>query len=355
VIDDLEIVWTRAYGVLEAGESEPVTPETLFQAASIGKPVVAVAALHYVDRGALDLDGDVNRRLVSWQVPESELTAQEKVTLRRLLSHSAGVTVEWFRGYRVGQEVPSLRQVLDGAPPANSAPIRVDIVPGTLHRYSGGGYMVVQQLLEDVAGEPLPDAMRETVFEPWGMTTSTYESPLPASLQAIAARGHRGDGSVIPGGWHVYPEMGSGASQWATPSDLARFAIGVMRAYRGEPDGVLSEAMAIQMLTPQIDDRGLGPELGDDGGDRFYFYHPGDNEGYTSMLVAYPERGQGVVIMTNGDRGDVLWRETLNSISVEYGWVRGDTHWYVSATVAIVLVLVGIVVLRRKRARPQTD
>ncbi|MEA3334556.1 MAG: serine hydrolase [Chloroflexota bacterium] len=321
VINDYQIEWARGYGVLEAGGSEQVTPETLFQVASVAKPVVAVAALYYVERGLVDLDSDVNSSLVSWQVPENEFTAEEKVTLRRLLSHNAGMTVEGFRGYALGEQVPNPQQILNGEWPANSPSIRVDIVPGTQHRYSGGGYMIVQQLLEDVTGEPFPDIIQNSVLEPWGMTASTLESPLPERLRAIAASGHRADGSPIPGGWHTYPEMGSGASMWSTSSDLAQFGIGVMLSYAGESGGVLSHAMAIQMLTPQIDDRGLGPVLGDDGGDLFFFMHPGANDGYKSVLVVYPQRGQGVVILTNGDNGDALWREILNSVSIEYGWV----------------------------------
>lgn len=322
VINDFQIEWTRGYGVLEAGKGEPVTPGTLFQAASVGKPVVAVAALRYVESGDLELDRDVNQSLVSWQIPENEFMAEEKVTLRRLLSHSAGVTVEGFRGYALGEQVPSLRQVLNGEWPANSPPILVDAVPGTQYRYSGGGYMIVQQLLEDVAGEPFPDIMQNAVLEPWGMAASTFESPLPENLQGIAASGHRADGSPIPGRWHIYPEMGSGASMWTTPSDLAHFAIGVMLSYVGRSEQVLSQAMTIQMLTPQIENRGLGPEVYDEGGDLFYFMHPGANDGFKSVLVAYPQRGQGVVIMTNGDNGDALWREILHSVSTEYGWVR---------------------------------
>jgi len=347
-INDYEVEWTRGYGVLQAGESEPVTRETLFQTASIAKPVVAVAALRYVESGALDLDSDVNQSLVSWQVPENEFTAEEKVTLRRLLSHSAGVTVEGFRGYALGEEVPNLQQILNGEWPANSPPIRVDIVPGTQYRYSGGGYMIVQQLLEDVAGEPFPEIMRNSVLEPWGMTASTFESPLPEQLRAIAASGHRVDGATIPGGWHTYPEMGAGASMWATSSDLAQFATKVMQAYAGQTDEVLSHAMAVQMLTPQIEDSGLGPGLDDDGGDLFYFMHWGGNDGYKSVFVAYPKRGQGVVIMTNSDNGEALLREILNSVSIEYGWVRDYTYLYVGITVAITFALLGILLSRKK-------
>jgi CubicO group peptidase (beta-lactamase class C family) len=351
VINDYQVEWTRGYGVLEAGKSEPITPDTLFQVASLGKVVVAVAALHYVEKGALDLDSDVNQSLVSWQVPENEFTAEEKVTLRRLLSHSAGVTVEGFRGYALGEEVPSLKQILDGEWPANSPPIRVDMVPGAQHRYSGGGYMIVQQILEDVTGEPFPDIMQNIILEPWGMTASTFESPLPERLGAIAASGHRVDGATIPGGWHTYPEMGAGASMWATSSDMARFAIKVMQSYAGQSDGVLSHDMAVQMLTPQVDDRGLGPLVYDDGGDLLYFMHPGANDGYKSVLVAYPQRGQGVVILTNGDNGQALWREILNSISLEYDWVRDYTYLSVGIAAVIVIAFLGILLLRRTRGR----
>ena len=349
VISDYQIEWAKGYGVSEAGADDPVTPGTLFQAASLGKPVVAVATLHFVERGDLDLERDVNQDLISWQVPENKFTTEEKVTLRRLLSHNAGVTVEGFRGYALGEMVPDLQQIMNGEWPANSPPIRVDIVPGTIHRYSGGGYMIVQQLLEDIIGNPFPDIIQDSVFEPWGMTSSTFEFPLSQELRVHAAAGHVANGAPIPGGWHTYPEMGSGASLWSTPTDMAQFAIRVMESYTGHVDGVLSRNMAVQMLTPQIEDRGLGPLVYDDGGDRFYFMHPGANDGYKSVLVAYPLLGQGVVIMTNSDNGDALWREILNSVSVEYGWVENNTLLYVSTTAAVVIILLSFLVIRKRK------
>ncbi|MBE9524652.1 MAG: beta-lactamase family protein [Chloroflexi bacterium] len=351
VINDNQIEWAKGYGVLEAGINQGVTPETLFQTSSIAKPIVAVAALNYVEEGMLKLDSDVNQSLVSWQIPENEFTVDEKVTLRRLLSHSAGVTVHGFRGYAQGEAIPNLQQILDGEPPANSAPIRVDMVPGTQFRYSGGGYMIVQQLLEDVVGGPFPEIMKRAVLEPWGMTGSTFESPLPEDLWAIAASEHRAHGSVIAGKWHTYPEMGSGASMWATPSDIARFGINVMLAYGGRSDQVLTHDMSIQMLPPQGENRGLGFFVGEDGGDRLYFFHDGANDGYNSYLIVYPKRGQGVVIMTNGDQGDALGREILNSVSIAYGWIRDNTTLYVSITILILLTLCGFLFLRWRRSR----
>jgi len=345
VIDNFEIEWAKGYGVLAAGSDKPVTPTTLFQAASVAKSVVAVAALHQVDNGALALDQEVNRSLVSWRLPDNEFTALGAVTLRRLLSHNAGVTVGGFQGYARGEEIPTLRQILDGERPANSPPIRVNIVPGTQERYSGGGYMIVQQLLEDVVGRPFADIMQNTVLGPWGMTSATFESPLPEHLKASAASGHRADGAIIPGGWHVYPELGSGASLWVSASDLARFAIKVMRISGGQSDPVLSHEMAVQMLTPQTGNRGLGLSVFDDGDDLFYFMHNGSNEGYRSVMVAYPRRGQGVVILTNGDNGEALWREILNGVSAEYGWSRNRTFLYAGVVIGIVAVVLGLVAL----------
>jgi CubicO group peptidase (beta-lactamase class C family) len=340
VIDDGRIAWTKGYGVLENGSVQPVTPETLFQPASLGKPIVAMAALHFVETGLLDLDRDVNEQLASWQVPENSLTQHERVTLRRLLSHSAGVTVAGFVGYRQGVAVPNLQQILDGLPPANSDPILVDITPGTLERYSGGGYMIVQQLLEDVTGQPLAETIRQVVLDSLAMTSSTLEWPLPEGLRLLAAHGHRADGRPIAGGWHTYPEVGAGASMWSTPSDISRFIIQLMDAYRGDGGDLVSQAMATEMLTPQINNRGLGPLVYDDGGDLFYFMHPGANDGYKSVMVGYPERRQGVVIMTNGDNGDLLWHEILNSISAEYGWVSDRTLLYIGLVVACLVVTV---------------
>jgi CubicO group peptidase (beta-lactamase class C family) len=349
VIDEYQVEWAKGYGVLQAGQKEPVTPETLLQTGSIAKPVVTVAALNAVERGLVDLDGDVNQSLVSWRIPDNEFTVDEKVTLRRLLSHSAGVAAVGFRGYAQGEEIPTMPQIMNGDPPANSPPVRVEAVPGTQWLYSNGGYMIVQQLLEDVTGRPFSDYMQEVVLEPWGLAASTFEWPLPEDRWEIAASGHRVDGRVIPGRWHTYPEMGSGASMWATPTDMAHFAIALMNSYNGLPDQVLSQDMAIQMLSPQFEEWGLGLFLGDDGGDRFYFMHDGANDGYETVMVGYPQRGQGVVIMTNADSGAALWQEILNSVSVEYGLVSDNTYLYVGTALAIGLAVLGILLLRRKK------
>lgn len=319
VINNGQIEWARGYGVLGKGGSEVVTPETLFQAASISKPVAAMAALRLVQQGKLDIDEDVNHKLRSWKIPENEFTKEKKVTIRELLSHSAGLTVHGFEGYASDAPVPTLMQILEGKKPANSKPIRVDIAPATKYRYAGGGYVVFQQLALDVTRKLFPRFMKETVLKRIGMTRSTYEQPLPKERWPQAAVGHRSDGEKVKGNWHTYPEMAA-AGLWTTPADLARFAIEIQKSLAGKSNRVLSQEMTRQMLTPQVGGFGLGLALAGEGTSA-RFSHGGANEGYRCSLVAYRSTGQGAVVMANSDAGGSLAEEILRSIAKEYGWV----------------------------------
>jgi CubicO group peptidase (beta-lactamase class C family) len=240
VIHGGKLEWARGFGVTKIG-GPPVTAETLFQAASISKPVTTLAVLRLVQSGKVDLDTDVNYYLKSWKVPANEFTQEAKVTLRELLTHSAGITVHGFRGYAAGEAIPSLAQVLDGEPPANNVAIRVDMTPGKTWRYSGGGFVIVQQVLTDVTGIPFPRLMHDLILGPLEMGHSTYLQPLPPELLARAATPYRGDGTAVPGGPHVYPELAP-AGLWTTPSDLARFVIGIQQALSGKSRRVLSRA-----------------------------------------------------------------------------------------------------------------
>ena len=318
VIDQGRIAWARGYGFADVAAKRPVTPETRFQAASISKPVTAAAALHFVEEGKIELDRNVNDYLKSWKVPENDFTREQKVTLRRILSHSAGLTVHGFPGYEPGKPVPTLVQVLSGEKPANTEPIRVDIVPGTKWRYAGGGYVVMQQMLLDVLGEPFPETMQRTVLNKFEMKGSAYSQPLQNDWKPFAATGYRPDGKPVEGDYHTYPELAA-AGLWTTPSDLARFAIGIENALAGKSHDVISKGMAEQMLTRQIENDGLGVFL-DGQGSTLRFSHGGANEGFQCQLVAYTQTGQGAAIMTNSDRGGELISEIMFAIAHEYGW-----------------------------------
>jgi CubicO group peptidase (beta-lactamase class C family) len=201
VINSGRLEWAQGYGVLEAGSSLRVSPDTRFQAASISKPVTAMAVLALVSQGTLRLDDDVNSRLTSWRVPDNELTPTEKVTVERLLNHTAGLGVPHFDGYSKRAEVPTLLQVLDGRPPANSVAVHVERVPGTKREYSGGGYVVLQQLIADRTGQSFPVALRRLVLDRIGMTHSTFEQQLPDDWMAKVASGHDSSGMPVPDRW----------------------------------------------------------------------------------------------------------------------------------------------------------
>src|SRR5262245_19507689 len=328
VIDNYKIAWAKGFGVTEPGGSTPVTARTLFQAGSISKPVAAVGAMVLVEQGTLSLDEDVNKKLTTWKVPENEFTKDQKVTLRRLMSHSAGLTVHGFPGYAVNEPVPTLVQIFNGEKPANTAPIRVDFVPGTRMRYSGGGVTIEQQLMIDVTGRPFPQFMREAVLGKIGMADSTYEQPLPAARARLTATGTYSNGKPVEGRWHIYPEMAA-AGLWTTPTDLAKFAIEIALSKQGKANHVLSQKSVQEMLTPQIKAEGgngsvglaffLGMENSPDA-----FGHNGADEGFQALLVMFADSGRGIAIMGNSDAFFRVAPYVENAVRQARGW-KGET------------------------------
>lgn len=317
VIHHGAIEWAKGYGVSKVG-GDSVTPQTLFQAGSISKPVAAMAALRLVEQGRLSIDTDINRMLRRWKVPASPIALGAVVTLRELLNHTSGLSVHGFPGYAAGKPIPSLVQVLNGEPPANTEPVRLESMPGSRWNYSGGGYTVMQLLVEDVSNRPFAQWLRDTVIAPLGMRHSTYEQPLPASMRIDAATPYDADGHPISGGAHSYPEMAA-AGLWSTPSDLALYVLDVQRSIKGGAGHVLGQAMTEQMLTAGKGKWGLGIGIGGSAGNP-YFQHFGVNEGFESLLFGYRDSGEGAVIMTNAAGGAELARDLLRSIAVAYSW-----------------------------------
>lgn len=310
LIEDGEVAWARGWGLADVDSGRPVTPDTLFQAASISKPIAAVGALSLVDEGVLTLDGSVDEQLTSLQIGDEE----HVVTLRGLLTHTAGLTVHGFPGYAEGAALPTTLEVLKGE--GNTPPVTTDLDPGSEWRYSGGGYTVMQLLVEDVTGEPFAAVMEQRVLEPLGMTSSTYAQPLPEELRGAAATAYDGRGNAVPGRFHTYPEQAA-AGLWTTPSDLARYLIAAQEVLAGEPHPVLEPETARAMLTPGLGDWGLGPSFTE--GDT-QFGHGGGNMGYRCRMTAFVEGGRGVVIMTNSNNGGALMSELLLTIAREYEW-----------------------------------
>ena len=311
VVDEGRVAWARGYG--QTGEGAPVTPETLFQAASLSKAVSAMVALRLVELGALSLEEDVNVKLRSWKLPSSPAAGGVSVTLKKLLSHTAGLTVSGFPGYAAGVPVPSLIQLLDGTAPANTPAIRIDTKPGTIYRYSGGGYEVMQLLVEDVTRKPFAQVARTLVLDPLGMTHTSFEQPLTGARLTAAAVGHDGNGAIIAGKRHTYPEL-TAAGLWTTPSDYAQVILEMQK-----PGRVLKRSTVDAMLTPVLEGYGLGFGVQETNG-QASFSHGGSNRGFKCVFRGYRTLPRGAVVMTNADNGGGLANEVLRAIAAEYEW-----------------------------------
>ena len=318
IIQDGEIVREQGYGFRDVEKRLPVTPETTFQAASVSKSVAAVGALHLVSEGQLNLDENINHVLRSWRVPENHFTRQHPVTLRLILCHRAGLTLEGFSpGCVPGAAVPTLLQILDSLAPANNVPVRVDQAPGKAFRYSGGGYTVMQQAMDDVTGEPFAGYMVRTVLHPLGIMSSTFALEVTAAGKERVATGYTGEEPrPLAGGARLYPAS-TAAGLWTTAGDLARFYLGVQKALTGKPEAILPPELARLAVTDQGRNHGLAFFV---GGTPPRFGHNGWHTGFCAVTVAF-EPGEGAVILMNSDPDvDAIKDVLVRTIGRQYRW-----------------------------------
>lgn len=323
VIHDFAVHWARGYGVADAATGRRVDARTRFQAASISKPVTALAVMRLVQDGKFALDDDINATLRSWRVPDSELTRTQKVTWRSLLSHTSGADDGFgFPGYNPDAPRPTLVQILKGEGPTNVKAVTFARPPYARFKYSGGGSTIVQLALTDLTQRDFATWMHERVLAPLGMRHSGFEQPAPDSLHVQLAHAHSLQGrrmGDVP--WHVYPEQ-SAAGLWTTAEDLARFVIEIQRAARGPHGAVLTQASAREMLTPVgTGPFGVGPILSFFG-EGWYFHHSGGNWGFTANIEGHVRHGYGIVVMTNGGAGGRVIAELTQRVARVYGWDR---------------------------------
>ncbi|MGK0414696.1 MAG: CubicO group peptidase (beta-lactamase class C family) [Polaribacter sp.] len=316
VVEKGKIKWAKGYGYANTKTGTKVGVNTLFQAGSISKPLAALSALKLFENDSLELNKDVNYYLKDWQIPESKFTKTEKVTLEKLLTHTAGMTVHGFPGYQQTDEFPEIIDVLNGN--GNTAKILVDTIPGSIWRYSGGGYTVMEKVVEDVSGFSLDEYMSKNILLPIGMKNSTYQQPIAKEWQNNISAAYDGNGKLIKGLWNNYPEQAA-AGLWTTASDLALYCIEIQDIMQGKKDGVLTKKTVDKMLTKHKNDWGLGPSLQNEK-DSLIFGHGGKNAGFTNDMKAYAYQGNAVVIMTNADNGGKLISEIKNAVSKYYNW-----------------------------------
>ena len=320
VIKDFRVHWAKGYGVADVESGRPVEVGTLFQAASISKPVAAMAALTLVQEGRFALDDDVNRVLKSWEVAAGHSGSGAPVTPRSLMSHTSGADDGFgFPGYPPGAARPTAVQVLRGEAPSTLPPVVFGRPPLTGYKYSGGGVTVMQVALTDLTGRPFAELLRARVLGPLAMTSSSYEQPLPADLATRAAHAHNGQGRAMDAPWHVYPEQAA-AGLWTTAGDLARFVIEVQSAVRGPEGKVLTQASAREMTSPVgVGPYGVGLAV-EKRGEGWYFSHSGSNWGFRADLVGHLRKGYGFVVMPNADGGTGLIAEIEARVAQAYGW-----------------------------------
>ena len=318
VIKDSSIDFVKAFG-------KDVDQNTLFQAGSISKTLNAFGILTLVQQGKVNLDEDVNKYLKRWKIKHNQNYKEtDKITLRQILSHSAGLSISGFPGYEIHKKLPSIIDVLNGDPKlVNTKPVEVIYKPGEKFQYSGGGTTVSQLILEDVTGEDYATWMEKNVLKPLDMKASTFKQPLPKELQSKATAGHDLDGNVIDGKWHAYPEKGA-AGLWTTPTDLAKFLIAMLKISEGSTDYPINKKIQDEMFKKQVhakefkhDYSGLGVFL-DGNKEDFSFGHDGVNEGFIARMVAYPKLKKGFVIMINRDHAFNFMDEITNGIADTY-------------------------------------
>jgi CubicO group peptidase (beta-lactamase class C family) len=318
VVHNYTIEWARGYGLADTATRQPVTTQTLFQAGSISKSLNGVGILKLAQNKKLDLYADINSYLRSWKFPYDSLSKGKKINTANLLSHTAGLTIHGFPGYAIGDTIPSLIQVLNGTPPANTKAVRSQFEPGLRHQYSGGGTSISQLMLQDITGQAYDAYMWQNVLQPLGMTMSSYTQPPAKDKQPYLATGYRDDGTQVDTKYHLYPEQAA-AGLWTNPTDLCKYIIETQLALQGKSNKVLDQQMTSLRLTPYIDSNAaMGVFITHKGNDA-YFSHNGADEGFLSAYTGSITNGNGVVVMVNSDDGTIL-NEVINSVAKVYNW-----------------------------------
>lgn len=329
-INNFEIEWVKAYGVKKIGTKESIMLDTLFQAASITKVLMTMMVLHLVDKKLLDLDKPINNYFKDWKIPDNEFTKNTQITLKQILSHTSGLNSPEGGFGREEGSLPSINQVLNGVAPAKNKPAKVEFKPGSKFQYSNMGFIILEKLLQDITGKETNDIAKEILFDPIGIKDSYFDYP-SEDLQKRMICPHDVDGKAYEPHIGLSPGIYGCGGLITTPFDLAKIAIELMNAYQGNSNKVISVSLAKQMLTSNISldpfkmwgltDFGLGIFLAV-GENDFFFDHKGGNyPGASSVLMANPQCGQGLVVMSNSITGHKQLFESLKfTIAKEYNW-----------------------------------
>lgn len=318
VIENYQLVWAKGYGWADEKEKRPVTPSTLFIPGSISKTFNAIGVLKLAQEKKLDLNTDINTYLKSWKFPYDSISKGKKITLKHLLSHSAGLSFHGSDGYSRTAKIPTLQQILEGQPPSSSLSVRSEFEPGLYHQYSNGGIVITQLMVTDITKQPYEKFMYNNVLKPLGMTNSFFNQPPPNDKLHLIATGYNEDGTALATKYNIIPEQAAGGL-WTTPSEVSKFIIETQLAMEGKSTKVLSSEMTNLQLTPTVDEVSALGIFIDKRKNTKYFTHDARNYGYFGVYYGSMEGGNGVVVFANSYNVGLL-PEIANSIASVYKW-----------------------------------
>lgn len=304
VIHNYEVVWAKGFGVTSVGSNDSVTTQTLFQAASISKSITALTVMKKVKDGKISLTGNVDDQLISWHIPKSNFTDQSSVTVKQLLSHTAGVANSFYYvpGYKEGNKLPNIIECLNGTKPAENDPVKIVNTPGSKFAYSNCGYWILEVLLQDVEKEEFEEIVNTEIFFPLEMTNSTFKSSPQNTMFKSVAIGHLKNNIPIDGKYYIVRPLSSGG-MWSTPTDLAKFLVEMQKSRNGSSNRIIDKDNAVLMTKPVMAHYGLGFSNEIRGTGVKFFGHDGHNMGYVCSMIGSLDHGFGIVVMTNSENG----------------------------------------------------
>ncbi|MDX8340238.1 serine hydrolase domain-containing protein [Draconibacterium sp. IB214405] len=317
VIKHGEIEWADIYRNANFPEEHHLNSSSIFQAASLSKPVTFLAALRMYSAGKIDLDKNIQEYLKDFVIPQGKQTAENPVTFRNIFSHTSGISPGGYQGYTRNLPMPSDLDILRGSEGVNTPAIEVLTPPKKTLAYSGGGYTLAELALQDIFNDEFSNIMQKWILEPAGMKHSEFTQPLPASDSIRVANGYTQSGEVIEGGWRNYPQQAA-AGLWSNSIDLANFLIEIYKAYQGA-NSIFSQSDIKSIISQERDGSVYGFIL-NRSGDDISITHFGGNAGYRTGMTISLTSGNGLAYLINSDNGGALGNELLLSASQIYNW-----------------------------------
>jgi CubicO group peptidase (beta-lactamase class C family) len=310
IIENGEIILQKGYGFSDIEKRVKVTSETGFNIGSISKTVAAWGVMKLVQEGKIDLDASAEKYLSRWHLPKSDFNSNE-VTIRRLLSHTAGLSLHGYPGWSPKDKLPTIEESLNGK---NNGPGRVEIImePGTKWKYSGGGYSILQLIIEEVTKQKFEDYIQTQILNPLGMSNSSYT--IDEKIMKTSSLEYNNFGEEID--FELFTAQAA-AGLHTTIEDFVRFAQASCYQDKNNEkyNKVLTTDVIQQMMEPATASEGsygLGYQVDSIPGTSMVLRgHGGANTGWHATFSVDPVSNDGFVMVTNGGAGHNIYRRVF--------------------------------------------